>query len=201
MSKVVDNFLKYIAFDTQSAEDAASVPSTEKQFALAKLLVEQLKALGVKDVSMSEHCYVYGTIPATAETDCPVVGFLAHMDTSPDFSDENTRPQLIQNYNGGDIILNKNLGIKMSPEVFPALKNYVGKDLITTDGTSLLGGDDKAGIAEIPTEPSRSPLLPTKKWDTAWISSTYPAGAPMWLIQWTAEPSARWNTRPSTQLP
>ena len=102
MSKVVDNFLKYIAFDTQSAEDAASVPSTEKQFALAKLLVEQLKALGVKDVSMSEHCYVYGTIPATAETDCPVVGFLAHMDTSPDFSDENTRPQLIQNYNGGD---------------------------------------------------------------------------------------------------
>mgnify|MGYP000304305982 CR=1 FL=1 len=151
MSKVVDNFLKYIAFDTQSAEDAASVPSTEKQFALAKLLVEQLKALGVKDVSMSEHCYVYGTIPATAETDCPVVGFLAHMDTSPDFSDENTRPQLIQNYNGGDIILNKNLGIKMSPEVFPALKNYVGKDLITTDGTSLLGGDDKAGIAEIMT--------------------------------------------------
>ena len=151
MSKVVDNFLKYIALDTQSAEDAASVPSTEKQFALAKLLVEQLKALGVKDVSMSEHCYVYGTIPATAETDCPVVGFLAHMDTSPDFSDENTRPQLIQNYNGGDIILNKNLGIKMSPEVFPALKNYVGKDLITTDGTSLLGGDDKAGIAEIMT--------------------------------------------------
>lgn len=130
MSKVVDNFLKYIAFDTQSAEDAASVPSTEKQFALAKLLVEQLKALGVKDVSMSEHCYVYGTIPATVETDCPVVGFLAHMDTPPDFSDENTRPQLIQNYNGGDIILNKNLGIKMSPEVFPALKNYVGKDLI-----------------------------------------------------------------------
>ena len=149
MSKVVDNFLKYIAFDTQSAEDAASVPSTEKQFALAKLLVEQLKALGVKDVSMSEHCYVYGTIPATAETDCPVVGFLAHMDTSPDFSDENTRPQLIQNYNGGDIILNKNLGIKMSPEVFPALKNYVGKDLITTDGTTLLGADDKAGVAEI----------------------------------------------------
>ena len=151
MSKVVDNFLKYIAFDTQSAEDAAAVPSTEKQIALAKLLVEQLKALGLKDVSMSEHCYVYGTIPATAETDCPVVGFLAHMDTSPDFSDENTRPQLIQNYNGGDIILNKNLGIKMSPEVFPALKNYVGKDLITTDGTSLLGGDDKAGIAEIMT--------------------------------------------------
>lgn len=88
MSKVVDNFLKYIAFDTQSAEDARPLcPVQKSSSALAKLLVEQLKALGVKDVSMSEHCYVYGTIPATAETDCPVVGFLAHMDTSPDFSD------------------------------------------------------------------------------------------------------------------
>lgn len=151
MSKVVDNFLKYIAFDTQSAEDCAVVPSTQKQFALAKLLMEQLKSMGLKDVSMSENCYVYGTIPANVEADCPVVGFLAHMDTSPDFSDENTRPQLIKGYNGGEIVLNKALGIKMSPEVFPVLKNYVGMDLITTDGTSLLGADDKAGIAEIVT--------------------------------------------------
>lgn len=149
MSKVVDNFLKYISFDTQSAEDAGQVPSTEKQFALAKLLTEQMKNIGVKDVTMSEHGYVYGTIPATVKADCPVVGFLAHMDTSPDFSDENTRPQLIKNYDGKTITLNKSLGIKMSPEVFPVLKNYVGQDLITTDGTSLLGADDKAGIAEI----------------------------------------------------
>ena len=149
MSKVVDRFLKYIALDTQSAEGASTVPSTEKQFALAKLLVEELKELGLKDVSMSEHGYVYGTIPANVEADCPVVGFLAHMDTSPDFSDENTRPQLIKNYDGGDIILNKALNIHMSPEVFPDLKSYVGMDLITTDGTSLLGADDKAGIAEI----------------------------------------------------
>lgn len=149
MSNVVEHFLKYVAFDTQSAEGAASVPSTEKQFALAKLLTEQLKNLGLKDVSMSENCYVYGTIPATDPADCPVVGFLAHMDTSPDFSDENTRPQLVKNYDGGDILLNKALNIHLSPEVFPFMKNYVGQDLITTDGTSLLGADDKAGIAEI----------------------------------------------------
>ena len=149
MSKVVDRLLKYAALDTQSAEGVATVPSTEKQFVLAKLLVEELKELGLKDVSMSEHGYVYGTIPANVEADCPVVGFLAHMDTSPDFSDENTRPQLIKNYDGGNIILNKALDIHMSPEVFPDLKNYVGMDLITTDGTSLLGADDKAGIAEI----------------------------------------------------
>lgn len=149
MSKVVDRLLKYVALDTQSAEGASTVPSTKKQFDLAKLLVEELKELGLKDVSMSDHGYVYGTIPANVEADCPVVGFLAHMDTSPDFSDENTRPQLIKNYDGGDIILNKALDIHMSPEVFPDLKNYVGMDLITTDGTSLLGADDKAGIAEI----------------------------------------------------
>ena len=149
MSKVVDRLLKYVALDTQSAEGASTVPSTEKQFNLAKLLVEELKELGLQDVSMSEHGYVYGTIPANVEADCPVVGFLAHMDTSPDFSDENTRPQLIKNYDGGDIILNKALDIHMSPEPFPYLKDYVGMDLITTDGTSLLGADDKAGIAEI----------------------------------------------------
>lgn len=151
MSKVVDNFLKYVAFDTQSAEGTMTVPSTEKQFALAKLLAEQLKSIGVGGVSVSDHCYVYGTIPATTDADCPTVGFLAHMDTSPDFSDENTHPQLIKNYDGKDIVLNKALDIHMSPEMFPYLKNYVGQDLITADGTSLLGADDKAGIAEIMT--------------------------------------------------
>lgn len=100
MSKVVDYFLKYVAFDTQSAEDAGTVPSTEKQFALAKLLSEQLKNIGVKDVSMSEHGYVYGTIPANGDYNCQTVGFLAHMDTSPDCPDENVRPQLIKNYDG-----------------------------------------------------------------------------------------------------
>lgn len=151
MSKVVDNFLKYAAFDTQSAEGQATVPSTEKQFRLAEFLTEQLKEIGAQDVSMSDHGYVYGTIPATVETDGPVVGFLAHMDTSPDCSGEHVHPQLIKNYDGEDIVLNKNLGICMSTADFPYLKNYKGKDLITTDGTTLLGADDKAGIAEIMT--------------------------------------------------
>lgn len=149
MSRVVDHFLKYVAFDTQSEEDAGTVPSTEKQFALAKLLSEQLKNIGVKNVSVSEHCYVYGTIPANVEADCPTVGFLAHMDTSTELSGANVHPQLIKNYDGKDVILNKHLGIRMSPRDFPFLKNYVGMDLITTDGTTLLGADDKAGIAEI----------------------------------------------------
>ena len=151
MSKVVDYFLKYVAFDTQSAEDAGTVPSTEKQFALAKLLSEQLKNIGVKDVSMSEHGYVYGTIPANGDYNCQTVGFLAHMDTSPDCPDENVRPQLVKHYDGKDITLNKALGVKMTTKMFPFLKNYVGQYLITTDGTTLLGADDKAGIAEIMT--------------------------------------------------
>lgn len=149
MSKVVDHFLKYVSFDTQSKEDQSVVPSTEKQFELAKYLVNQLKEIGVQDVSMSEHCYVYGTIPATVEADCPTVGFLAHMDTSHEISGKDVRPQVIRNYDGGDIILNKELGIHMNPGMFPDLAKYVGQDLITTDGTTLLGADDKAGVAEI----------------------------------------------------
>lgn len=149
MSKVVDYFLKYVDFDTQSADDTETVPSTEKQFALAKYLKNQLEELGLSDVSMSDHGYVYGTIPATTDADCPVVGFLAHMDTSPDYPDDFTRPQIIRNYDGGDIILNQEKGILLSPSVFPFMKNFVGQDLITTDGNTLLGADDKAGIAEI----------------------------------------------------
>lgn len=149
MSKVVDYFLRYVAFDTQSAEDMDTVPSTKKQFDLAGLLARQLKQMGVRDVSVSSHGYVYGTIPATAPTKGKTVGFLAHMDTSPDFSGANVRPQLIKNYGGKAIVLNKALGIYMDPEMFPELADYVGLDLITTDGTTLLGADDKAGIAEI----------------------------------------------------
>lgn len=214
MSKVVDYFLKYVAFDTQSAEDAGTVPSTEKQFALAKLLSEQLKNIGVKDVSMSEHGYVYGTIPANGDYNCQTVGFLAHMDTSPDCPDENVRPQLVKHYDGKDITLNKALGVKMTTKMFPFLKNYVGQDLITTDGTTLLGADDKAGIAEIMTmaetllthpeirtEPSRSLSHRTRKSDTVLTSLMFPAGAQMWLILLTAAPGARWSMRPSTRHP
>lgn len=149
MSKVVDYFLKYASYDTQSASDTKINPSTDKQFELAKYLKNQLEEIGVQDVSMSDRCYVYGTIPATVEADCPVVGFLAHMDTSPDYPDDPTHPQIIKNYDGGDVILNKENGVVLSPDMFPFMKNYVGQDLITADGNTLLGADDKAGIAEI----------------------------------------------------
>lgn len=149
MSKVVDYLLKYVEFDTQSQPETKVCPSTDKQFELAKYLKNQMEEMGLQDVSMSDRCYVYGTIPATCDADCPTVGFLAHMDTSFDYPDDPTRPQIIKNYDGGDILLNKETGVVMSPTMFPFLKNYVGQDLITTDGNTLLGADDKAGIAEI----------------------------------------------------
>ena len=149
MSKVVDYLLKYVEFDTQSQPETKVCPSTDKQFELAKYLKNQMEEMGVQNVSMSDRCYVYGTIPATCEADCPTVGFLAHMDTSCDYPDDPTRPQIVKNYDGGDILLNKETGVVMSPSMFPFLKNYIGQDLITTDGNTLLGADDKAGIAEI----------------------------------------------------
>ncbi|MCB2213884.1 peptidase T [bacterium] len=149
MSSVLDRFLRYIKIDTQSARKAASFPSTAKQLKLAKLLVEELQALGLVDAAVDEHGYVTATLPANMETDAPVVGFLAHMDTSPDFSGEDVKPQFVEDYDGGTLVLNTEKGIKMSPDEFPALKKYVGKTLITTDGTTLLGADDKAGVAEI----------------------------------------------------
>ncbi len=148
MSKVVDYFLKYASYDTQSAGDTKINPSTDKQFELAKYLKNQLEEIGVQDVSMSDRCYVYGTIPATVEADCPTVGFLAHMDTSPDYPDDPTNPQIITNYDGGDIKLGDTEFV-LSPSMFPFMKNYIGQDLITADGHTLLGADDKAGIAEI----------------------------------------------------
>ena len=148
MSKVVDYFLKYASYDTQSAGDTKINPSTDKQFELAKYLKNQLEEIGVQDVSMSDRCYVYGTIPATVEADCPTIGFLAHMDTSPDYPDDPTNPQIITNYDGGDIKLGDTEFV-LSPSMFPFMKDYIGQDLITADGHTLLGADDKAGIAEI----------------------------------------------------
>ncbi|MBR5268662.1 MAG: peptidase T, partial [Lachnospiraceae bacterium] len=148
MSKVVDYFLKYASYDTQSAGDTKINPSTDKQFELAKYLKAQMEEIGLQDVSMSDRCYVYGTIPATVDTDCPTIGFLAHMDTSPDYPDDPTNPQIIKNYDGGDIKLGDTEFV-LSPSMFPFMKDYIGQDLITADGHTLLGADDKAGIAEI----------------------------------------------------
>jgi len=150
MQSVIDRFIRYIKIDTQSARKSETYPSTDKQLNLARLLVEELQALGLEDAAVDSYGYVTATLPANIDkAGLPVIGFLAHMDTSPDLSGENVNPQFIENYDGGTIILNAEKGIHMSPDEFPDLKKYVGKTLITTDGTTLLGADNKAGVAEI----------------------------------------------------
>ncbi len=149
--ELLDRFLRYVKIDTQSDPQSETSPSTQKQFDLARLLVEELKQLGLQDARVDEHCYVYATLPANTDRKLPTVGFIAHLDTSPDFSGAGVNPQIIENYDGKDIVLNKEQNIVLSPADFPELKNYTGKTLITTDGTTLLGADDKAGIAEIMT--------------------------------------------------
>ena len=148
---VLERFLKYVAVDTESVEDATCFPSSEKQKDLAKILVEELKELGAENPHMDEYGYVYATIPATSDKKVPVLGFLSHMDTSPAMSGANVKPRVVKNYDGGEIVLNEKEKIAMNPSMFPSLSHMVGQDLIVTDGTTLLGADDKAGIAEIMT--------------------------------------------------
>lgn len=152
MNPVITRFIRYVKIDTQSARKTDTFPSTLKQLSLANLLVQELKDLGLEDASVDDYGYVTATLPANIDReDLPVFGFLAHMDTSPDLSGENVNPQFIEAYNGETVVLNEEKDITMSPEEFPALKKYIGKTLITTDGTTLLGADNKAGIAEIMT--------------------------------------------------
>lgn len=150
--ELVDRFLKYVSFDTQSSEEnETQCPSTDKQFELAKYLKQELEGLGLQDVEMDEHAYVYATLPANTDAEVPAIGFIAHMDTSPDCSGKDIKPRIIEEYDGSDIVLNAEQGIVTSVKQFPELKDHVGEDLIVTDGTTLLGADDKAGIAEIVT--------------------------------------------------
>jgi tripeptide aminopeptidase len=149
METVTDKFLRYVSYDTQSDDSIDSYPSTKKQLILLNLLVDELKALGVSDANIDEYGYVTATVPSNINKKKPVIGFLAHVDTSPDMSGENIKPQIIRNYDGGDIILNKEKNICLSVVDFPEMKAYKGQTLITTDGTTLLGADDKAGVAEI----------------------------------------------------
>lgn len=143
--------LKYVSVYTTSDPDSATVPSSMRQYDLAHQLVEELKALGLENVHVDENCVVYGWLSATAGCEKqPALGFIAHMDTAPDCAGENVKPQIIENYDGGDVLL-AGSGEKLSPAAFPTLKNLAGMTLITTDGTTLLGADDKAGIAEIMT--------------------------------------------------
>jgi tripeptide aminopeptidase len=147
---ILERFLKYVSFDTQSDDASESCPSTKKQFELANYVKNELVKLGLKDVSLDENCYLMGTLPANTDKKIPVIGFLAHFDTSPDMSGADIKPQIIENYLGGDILLKGN-NLKLSPEIFPELNHHIGHTLITTDGTTLLGADDKAGITEIVT--------------------------------------------------
>ena len=149
MDQIVNRFLKYVSFDTQSDEASSSTPSTEKQFRLAEYLVEELRAVGLEEVEMDAQGYVYATLPSNVEHAVPTIGFIAHIDTSPDASGANVQPRIVQNYDGTDIVLDAEAGIVTAVEKFPELLRHVGEDIIVTDGHTLLGADDKAGIAEI----------------------------------------------------
>lgn len=153
MSQVTERFFKYVSFDTQSAEDMPQMPSTDKQWKLAELLKQELEEMGAEQVRLSEDCYVYAEIPANVpkeqEEKIPALGFISHIDTAPAFTGTNVKPQIVKNYDGSDICLNAEKQITMRVSEFPFLERYKGQDLITTDGTTLLGADDKAGVAEI----------------------------------------------------
>lgn len=151
MTKVQDRLLKYVAFWTTSDEESSAIPSSEREFTLGKELKQELEDLGLSRVVLTDHCYVYGLLPATpGMEDHKAIGFIAHMDTAPDYSGENVKPQVIENYDGKDILLKgSNTYLKVAD--FPTLKTLTGRTLITTDGTTLLGADDKAGVAEIMT--------------------------------------------------
>ena len=146
---IVERFLKYVSFDTQSAEDADTTPSTAKQLKLAEYLRDELTHIGMTEVEMDENGYVYATLPANTDKVVPTIGFISHMDTSPDCSGANICPRIVKHYDGGDIVLDAEAGLVTSPSKFPELLDHVGEDIIVTDGHTLLGADDKAGIAEI----------------------------------------------------
>lgn len=149
MEELLNRFLSYVKIDTESNPKSETTPSSHKQFKLANKLVEELKALGLKDASVDQNCYVMATLESNIDRKVPTIGFIAHMDTTPDFSGANVNPQIIKNYDGKDIVLNEKQNIIMSVADFPSLKEYKGQTLITTDGNTLLGADDKAGVAEI----------------------------------------------------
>ena len=149
MQHILDRFISYITIDTQSDPTNPNFPSTEKQWDLAHLLVDELKQIGLSDVTLDDNCYIMATLPSNVDFEVPTIGFIAHIDTSPDFTGTNVKPQIHTNYDGKDIVLNTEENIVLSPDYFEDLLLYKGQTLITTDGTTLLGADDKAGITEI----------------------------------------------------
>jgi len=150
-NKLIERLISYAKVDTQSNENSQTTPSTPGQLTLANMLVEELKEIGMKDVTIDENGYVMATLPSNTEKEVPTIGFLAHVDTATDFTGKNVNPQVIEQYDGKDIVLNESLNVVLSPKEFPELADYAGHTLITTDGTTLLGADNKAGISEIMT--------------------------------------------------
>ena len=146
---IIDRFVRYIKVDTESDPNSNTTPSTKKQWNLANKLVDELKEIGMQDVTIDENAYIMATLPSNVSHQVPVIGFISHFDTSPDFTGANVNPQIVENYDGKDIVLNKEQDIILSPDYFDDLLMYKGQTIITTDGTTLLGADDKAGIAEI----------------------------------------------------
>ena len=146
---IIDRFISYVTVDTESDPNSDTTPSTEKQWNLANALAKELKAIGMKDVTIDDNAYIVATLPSNVDHKVPTIGFISHFDTSPDFSGANVKPQIVEHYDGKDIVLNKKEDIVLSPDYFEDLLLYKGQTLITTDGTTLLGADDKAGICEI----------------------------------------------------
>lgn len=146
---MIERFLKYVKIATDSNPDCNQCPSSEIQWDLAKVIVEDLKELGLDDISLDENCYIMATLPANCDDDIPTIGFVAHMDTAPTYNGVGVNPRIVENYQGEDIVLNKEDGIVLSPKDFEHMNKYLGQDLIVTDGKTLLGADDKAGIVEI----------------------------------------------------
>ncbi|MEW4925218.1 peptidase T [Algibacter sp. 2305UL17-15] len=146
---IIKRFTSYVTIDTESDPTSDTTPSTKKQWDLANKLAEELRAIGMQDVTIDDNAYIMATLPSNVDYNVPTIGFISHFDTSPDFTGANVKPQVIENYHGGDIVLNKEENIILSPDYFEDLKLYIGQTLITTDGTTLLGADDKAGICEI----------------------------------------------------
>ena len=146
---LINRFISYVVIDTESDPESETTPSSSKQWDLANVLVEELKAIGMQNVTIDDKAYIMATLPSNVDHVVPTIGFISHFDTSPDFTGTNVKPQFVENYNGKDIVLNKAENIILSPDYFEDLLLYIGQTLITTDGTTLLGADDKAGICEI----------------------------------------------------
>ena len=149
MQHIIDRFISYVTIDTESDPNSKTTPSTEKQWNLANKLVEELKTIGLTEVTIDDKAYIMATLPSNVDHEVPTIGFVSHFDTSPDFSGANVKPQIVENYDGKDIVLNADKNIILSPDYFKDLLQYKGQTIITTDGTTLLGADDKAGITEI----------------------------------------------------